>query len=92
MGVDFGKTAKEYGRYRSVFPDAFFERLSTAWNHPDMRSLADYIRLANLSGSGAGDMRLWPTSIYSDEVRGKVEAGLLANGVRWSEWSVGFAA
>jgi SAM-dependent methyltransferase len=29
MGVDFGKTAKDYGRYRSVFPDAFFERLST---------------------------------------------------------------
>jgi SAM-dependent methyltransferase len=29
MGVDFGKTAKDYGRYRPVFPDAFFERLST---------------------------------------------------------------
>ena len=29
MGVDFGKTAKEYGRYCSDFPDAFFERLST---------------------------------------------------------------
>jgi ubiquinone/menaquinone biosynthesis C-methylase UbiE len=29
MGVDFGKTAKDYGRYRTVFPDAFFERLST---------------------------------------------------------------
>src|ERR687896_168186 len=29
MGVDFGKTAREYGRYRSDFPDALFERLST---------------------------------------------------------------
>ncbi len=27
-GVDFGRTAEYYGRYRPVFPDAFFERLS----------------------------------------------------------------
>jgi SAM-dependent methyltransferase len=27
-GVDFSRTAKHYGRYRPVFPDAFFERLS----------------------------------------------------------------
>jgi ubiquinone/menaquinone biosynthesis C-methylase UbiE len=28
MGVDFGKTAENYSRYRPVFPNAFFERLS----------------------------------------------------------------
>lgn len=27
MGVDFGKTAGDYGRYRAGFPDAFFEKL-----------------------------------------------------------------
>jgi SAM-dependent methyltransferase len=28
MKIDFGKTAKDYGRYRAGFPDEFFERLA----------------------------------------------------------------
>jgi len=28
MNVDFGKTAKDYGRHRAGFPDSFFERLT----------------------------------------------------------------
>lgn len=27
-GVDFGKTARDYGRYRAGFPETFFDRLS----------------------------------------------------------------
>jgi hypothetical protein len=61
-----------------------------AWTHPDMRSLADYFRLANLGGSGQDHQRLWPISIYSEVVQGRVEAGLLTNGVGWDEWSVSF--
>ena len=26
--TDFGKTARDYGRYRAGFPDPFFERLA----------------------------------------------------------------
>ena len=62
-----------------------------AWNHPDMRGLASYFSLTNIQGSGQGQQRLWPASIYSDEIRADVEAGRLTNGVPWSEWSVGFA-
>ena len=29
MGIDFGKTAKDYGRHRAGFPEAFFARLAT---------------------------------------------------------------
>lgn len=61
-----------------------------AWNHPDMRSLADYFRLVNIRGSGQGPQRLWPISIYSEGLQGRVEAGLLTSRVHWSEWSVGF--
>jgi hypothetical protein len=61
-----------------------------AWNHPDMRSLAEYFNLVNIRGSGGGLHRLRPSSIYSDEIRGNVEAGHLTNGKLWSEWSVGF--
>ena len=28
MGVDFGKTAGDYGKYRAGFPAAFFDRIS----------------------------------------------------------------
>src|SRR5687768_16851183 len=29
MSVDFGKTAKDYGRHRAGFPDSFFDRLAS---------------------------------------------------------------
>ncbi len=61
-----------------------------AWEHHDMRKLEQYFRLANLLGSGAGQMRCWSTDIYSDETRGQVESGYLTNGVAWSEWSIHF--
>ncbi len=50
------------------------------WKHPDMRSLAEYLNLVNIRGSGRGLQCLWPSSIYSDEIRGNVEAGHLTNG------------
>ncbi len=31
MKADFGKTARDYGRHRAGFPDAFFERVADAW-------------------------------------------------------------
>jgi hypothetical protein len=61
-----------------------------AWENPSLRDLADYYRLTNIAGSGKGNMRIWPSSIYSDEIRTRVEAGMLSNGKPWDEWQVGF--
>lgn len=56
-----------------------------------LRDLADYYRICNISGSGAGNIRLWPSSIYSEEIRGRIEAGMLSNGKAWDEWSIHFS-
>lgn len=58
-----------------------------AWENPSLRSLADYYRLVNIGGLGGGRARSWPTSIYSDEVRARVEMtdGLLG-GLDMDEW------
>lgn len=61
-----------------------------AWENPSLRGLADYYRMANIAGSGSGGMRMWPSSIYSDEIRSRVEAGQLTNGKPWDEWHVTF--
>lgn len=61
-----------------------------AWENPALRGLADYYRIANIAGSGNGGMRMWPSSIYSDEIRGRVEAGHLSNGKPWDEWHIAF--
>jgi hypothetical protein len=61
-----------------------------AWENPSLRDLADYYRITNISGSGKGYMRMWPSSIYSEEIRSRVEAGMLSNGKPWDEWHVGF--
>lgn len=61
-----------------------------AWENPSLRDLADYYRIANIAGSGQGNMRMWPSSIYSDEIRSRVEAGQLSNGKPWDEWHVAF--
>jgi hypothetical protein len=61
-----------------------------AWEDSSLRDLADYYRITNIAGSGAGRMRKWPASIYSDEIRARIEAGALSNGKPWDEWSIHF--
>ena len=61
-----------------------------AWENPSLRDLADYYRITNIAGSGRGYMRMWPSSIYSEEIRTHVEAGRLLNSKPWDEWRVGF--
>jgi hypothetical protein len=76
---------------RPVTPiGAFIADLSQklAWENPSLRSLADYYRLTDVSGPGSGTMRMWPASIYSDEIRSRVLGGGLTNGRPWDEWSV----
>jgi hypothetical protein len=61
-----------------------------AWENPLIRDLADYYRIANIAGSGKGSMRMWPSSIYSEEIRSRVKAGMLSNGKPWDEWHLYF--
>lgn len=61
-----------------------------AWEDPSFRDLADYYRITNIAGSGTGQMRMWPASIYSNEIRSRVESGGLSNGKPWDEWSICF--
>ncbi len=61
-----------------------------AWEDPTLRDLAEYYVQASLGGSGSGGGRKWPSSIYSQGVRPRVEAGILSNGTRWDEWGLFF--
>ena len=58
-----------------------------AWENPEYRSLADYYRVTNISGSGQGSIRTWETDIYSDKIRPRVQRGELIYGHSWDEWS-----
>ena len=59
------------------------------WEDPSCRELANYYRLANLAGAGAGKQRRWRPTIYSDEVRSWIGRGRLKNGGDYDQWSMG---
>lgn len=61
-----------------------------AWEEPALRDLADYYRVTKIAGSGKGLLRLWPSSIYSEEIRNRVETKQLSSGKPWDEWSDAF--
>jgi hypothetical protein len=61
-----------------------------AWEDVLIRDLADYYRITNIAGAGTGTTRSWPSTIYSEDIRPRVETGHLSNGVFWDEWSVHF--
>ena len=61
-----------------------------AWDDPSMRSIADYFRLAGMTGAGRGHMHRFSEAIYTEAIRSRVTAGILSNGVPWDEWSVGY--
>ena len=67
------------------------ERL--AWEDPLLRDLADYYRITKIGGIGEGELRPWPSSIYSKEVRLRAEAGRLTTGraAIWDEWNMCFS-
>ena len=62
-----------------------------AWEYPEHRSLADYYLGTNIGGSGRGAMRMWDVDIYTQEIRSRIQQGLLSNGSRWDEWSLVFS-
>ena len=67
-----------------------WERL--AWEDPFLRDLADYYRVTEIGGIGTAEPRPWPSSIYSEEVRYRAEAGRLTTGraAIWDEWNMAF--
>ncbi len=67
----------------------FYLSRKLAWRDPELRNLAEYFGNVNIAGSGQGDSRIWPTTIYSDQIRGRVEACSLS-GSDWDEWGVQF--
>ena len=62
-----------------------------AWEDPSLRNLADYYGFVEIAGKGGkGCIRAWPSSIFSDEIRGRIEAGTLSSDKPWDEWHVAF--
>ncbi|MDP1872444.1 MAG: hypothetical protein Q8K61_12595 [Gallionella sp.] len=56
-----------------------------AWENPSLRDIAEYYRKVKIAGSGQGIVRMWPTSIYSDEIRSRIETGE-GSAKPWDEW------
>ena len=54
-----------------------------------LRDPADYYRSVKIAGFGTGPMRMWPSSIYSEGIRPRVEAGL-QSGEPWDDWNLCF--
>lgn len=63
-----------------------------AWENSVLRDLADYYQGTNIAGTGEGEFRSWPSSIYSKKVRRRVVNGNLTSGkaASWDEWRLFF--
>lgn len=64
-----------------------------AWEHPEMRQLAQYFVVTGIQGSGHGTSRSWPLDLYSDEVGSRVAAMVEGDdwsSERWTEWRPAF--
>lgn len=68
---------------------AFISSLSKklAWETPELRDLVDYYKETKIEGLGYGEVRQWPSSIYSEEVRQRVKTGDLSLDDSWDEWN-----
>lgn len=65
-----------------------------AWEDPTLRDIARYYRNTKIGGSGPGDFRSWPISIYSEGVLSQIMHGrpLISQGSSWDEWKAIFGA
>ena len=63
-----------------------------AWENPTLRNFAEYYRITNISSNSQSSLRLWSSSIYSEMVRRRAEAGYLSTGQTsfWDEWTPTF--
>ncbi len=79
---------KDYFSPIGVLLSGLFSKL--AWTFKDMQGLDSYFKHVNMMGSGQGNGRLWPITIYSEGIRQRVYNGLLSNGKPYDEWHVYF--
>ncbi|MDE0681569.1 MAG: hypothetical protein OXI63_01520 [Candidatus Poribacteria bacterium] len=63
-----------------------------AWEDSTLRDLVHYYQTTHIDGTGKGESRIWPSSIYSKEVRLRAEHPQLSSGpdAKWDEWKVCF--
>lgn len=58
-----------------------------AWEDVTVRPMADYFRLAGLSGTSMGVQQHWPVEdVYSPSVTARLMSGESAEPFEWSEW------
>ena len=70
-----------------VFISSLSEKL--AWENPELRDLVNYYKRVKISGSGYGHGIPWSSSIYSEKVRQRLEAGYRVLD-DWDEWNLIF--
>ena len=65
-----------------------------AWENPVWRDLGDYYLSIGAHGTAKGNVRFWPTSIYSEKIRRYVETYAMVSAndsfYDWNEWHVAF--
>jgi hypothetical protein len=60
--------------------------IKLAWEDTSLRGLASYFHSLDLLVSAVGEVRDWPMSVYSDEIRDKVTYENLSDEMGWDEW------
>jgi Domain of unknown function (DUF6602) len=85
---EWASNQREFYSPLGTFLSGLYSKI--AWTFPELRSLDHYFRQVNMMGRGAGQMRHWPLSVYSEAIRARVQGGPLNNGMFFDEWSVGF--
>lgn len=58
-----------------------------AWEDISLRPFADYYNATQLGGNGQGQIRVWPSCVYSASVRDHLP-NKATNGVSFDEWSM----
>lgn len=71
-----------------VFISSLSEKL--AWENPELRDLVNYYKGVKIGGSGYGHGIPWSSSIYSEKVRQRLEAGYKGLDNNWDEWHLFF--
>ncbi len=76
----------------SILISKLFRRL--AWENPIWRDLGDYYLSIGNFGDARGSLRPWPTSIYTEKIRQRVESYAMVSPTDtmydWNEWHPGF--
>jgi len=67
-----------------------------AWEDPSLRSLAEYFHRTGIVGNSTGSLRLWPHTVFTDEVRQKLLSMRqmsdfnIIDTLQWDEWAIIF--